>query len=99
MRILRLLSLGALLMVAATPASSACSWEWDCSGGPGTCRQVPICENAMELPPIRTPGIAPVVPPSVRPVQTPTLPPIGTRQCGQRYLCHGGQCNWQTVCE
>jgi len=81
-----------------TSATAKCVWEWDCSTG--KCRQVPICDNSLDLPPIRPLEIPPIPPPSIKPIQPPTLPPIGTRTCRQANLCDAyGKCRWQTVCE
>jgi hypothetical protein len=93
----RLALIIALMVIGyITPAEAACRWTHDCSSG--KCRQVQICDRAYDAPAIRPPAIAPIAPPSIRPVPRPTVPPVGTQSCGQRYLCSGGQCSWQTVC-
>ena len=45
---------------------AACTWTWDCSTG--TCRQIPVCDSTLDLPPPRPPGIAPVSAPSIKPL-------------------------------
>lgn len=89
----------AVCALVAMPAGAACTWEWDCSNGPGQCRRVPLCDNALDLPPIDTPSTPPIPAPSVRPIPAPNLPPLGTRSCQPRYICGPGQCAWQTVCD
>ncbi len=90
----------ALCLVAlfATAADAACRWEFDCSRG-YPCRQVQVCDGALDTPTIRPPAISPIPPPTIAPIPPPTLPPIGTTQCRQAYLCDGfGRCRWETVC-
>lgn len=83
--------------VVATPAGAACTWTWDCTTG--TCRQVSVCQNTLDIPPPRPPSIKPIPSPTIKPLPSLALPPIGTKQCSQRYLCNFGQCSWQTVCQ
>lgn len=79
-------------------ASGTCVWTWDCSSG--TCRQVPLCDSTLDIPPPQPPSIPPIAPPSIPPVEVPTIPPIGTDSCGQKYICDdSGNCAWQTVCQ
>jgi hypothetical protein len=96
-----LILMGAILLAGlalAQPAEAACRWTWDCSSG-YPCRQVPLCENPLDLPPLPPLGISPIPPPSLRPIPTPMLPPLGTESCEPRYLCtESGQCQWRTVC-
>jgi hypothetical protein len=80
------------------PAHSNCVWKWDCTNGNGQCRQVPLCDSAIDLPPIKPAQIPPLAPPTIRPIPQPTLPPIGTSQCAPRYMCSANGCRWQTVC-
>jgi hypothetical protein len=96
----RILGLAALIGVAlqATPASAGCTWHWDCSAGAGQCRQIPLCDSSIDLPPIQPIGIPPIPPPTIKPIPQPMVPPIGTTQYGPRYLCDGGACQWRTVC-
>ena len=89
--------LGALSPIL--PAHAGCTWTWDCSGGAGNCRQIPLCDGSLDIPPPRPPSVPPIAPPSVRPVPVPTVPPVGTSRCRQAYICDAyGHCNWQTVC-
>jgi hypothetical protein len=86
-----------LLASLATDALGACRWTWDCSSG--TCRQVQICDGALDLPAIRPPGIPPLASPSIAPIPQPVIPPIGTSECRQAQLCDNlGRCRWETVC-
>lgn len=88
------LALGA---IAAQPVRAACTWQWDCSYG--QCRQVPLCDNALDIPGPRTPSVRPIVPPSIRPIRPPMLPPVGTSSCSPRYVCDDdGICRWRDVC-
>jgi hypothetical protein len=98
----------ALAAIAAVLAASGsavaqyqqqCQWVWDCSAGAGQCRQVPICNNTLAIPPPPPPQIPPIPPPSIRPIQPLGIPPIGTSQCQERYLCDNGQCGWVNVCQ
>ena len=93
-----LLSMTLLLRACAAPAAAACRWEWDCSNG-YPCRQGQLCDNTLDLPAIRPPGISPIPPPSIAPIPRPIVPPIGTSQCRPAYVCTGGFCSWQTVCQ
>ncbi len=90
---------GMILGVAVyDEATALCRWKWDCSQG-YPCQQVQVCDEVLDLPTIRPPGISPIPPPSIRPIPSPTLPPLGTRQCSQEYLCDSwGNCRWETVC-
>src|SRR5690242_2872744 len=88
-----------LLLFVAAVAVAACRYEWDCSQG-YPCRQVPICQSPLDIPPVQSPGISPIPPPSIRPIPTPTIPPVGTQSCQPTYLCNNmGQCAWRTVCQ
>jgi hypothetical protein len=85
------------LLGLAASASADCVWRWDCTSGP--CRQVPLCQNAIDLPPLKPLELGPLAPPSLAPLPTPTLPPLGTTACAPRYLCSSdGRCHWETVC-
>ena len=46
----------------------------------------PICESAIDLPPICAPQICPLAPPSVTPIMPPTVPPIGTTGCEEKQV-------------
>lgn len=84
-------------MVMQQQAPSGCIWQWDCTTTP--CRQVPICNSALDIVPPRPPSIAPIPAPTIKPIPTPTIAPIGTTQCNQRYICNGNDCRWQNVCQ
>jgi hypothetical protein len=87
-----------VILLLPVLAIAACRYEWDCSRG-YPCRQVPICESPLDVPPVPPPGISPIPPPTIQPIPTPTMPPVGTQSCQPRYLCDGmGQCGWRTVC-
>lgn len=89
------LAAGGLLLPAN--ATAGCTWKWDCTGG-YPCKRVPICESAIDIVPIKPPGISPIPPPSVKPIQPPSVPPIGTTSCQTRYICERGSCDWRKVC-
>ena len=84
-------------LALATPAAAQCVWTWDCTTG--QCRQVPICQNTIDLPPLHPIELPPLAPPSIRPLNPPTVPPPGAKQCQQRYICKDGQCVWRQVCQ
>jgi hypothetical protein len=89
-----------MVLIGFAGAHAACQWTWDCSAGPGQCRQVPVCDSTLDIPMPRPPAVAPIPMPTVRPVAMPTIPPIGTQSCAPRYLCNNlGQCAWQTICQ
>ena len=96
------LAVAALLALAALAPSrsyAACTWKWDCSDDAGSCRQVPVCESPIDIPPPKPPGIPPVPTPRLpRITPLPDLPEAG-RTCSQRYICDGGQCAWRKVCQ
>jgi hypothetical protein len=80
-----------------TEANARCVWEWDCATG--QCQQVPVCDNVLDLPPVRPPEVPPIPPPSIKPLDPLVVPPPGTQACRQVYLCNGfGQCQWEVVC-
>lgn len=85
------------LTLASKRANAAWTWTWDCSTG--TCRQIPVCNSALDLPPLRPPEITPPPPLFMKPIPGPVLPPIGTRSYDERYLCKGSSCRWEMVCE
>ena len=83
----------AVVMLVPTQASAVCRWTF-VDG-----RQQQICDNALDLPAIRPPAIAPIVPPSIRPIQPPTIPPMGTTSCRQAQVWNGSAYVWRTVCD
>jgi hypothetical protein len=99
---IRRLTLALLLLLAlgiATTIQAACRWTWDCTRG-YPCRQVPVCDSAIDLPSVPPAQISPISPPSIAPIPAPVVPPIGTTQCRQAYLCDArGRCAWRTVCQ
>lgn len=81
-----------------TEVSAACHYEWDCTDG-YPCEQVPICDDALDMPGIPPLGLSPLPSPTIEPLPSLVLPPIGTQQCQSVYLCNGGRCGWQNVCQ
>jgi hypothetical protein len=77
-------------------AAAGCVWSFDCTSG--TCRQVPICSNSLDIVPPRPPAIPAIPTPSIRPIPQPMIPPIGTTSCAPRQICGMGGCRWQTLC-
>jgi len=92
--IARLIGAAALLLLCfGVPASAECICQ--CVNG----QMRPLCQNAIELPPICPPTICPIMSPSIAPINPPTLPPLGTSQCRQARVCDTfGNCQWQQVC-
>ena len=98
---MRLTFVAALLALffRAVPALADCKWTWSCNPTSGQCRQVPVCDSTLDIPPPRPPQVAPVPAPSIPPIPMPTVPPVGTQSCSPQYLCNSlGQCEWRTVC-
>jgi hypothetical protein len=59
----------------------------------------PLCDNAIDLPPICPPTVCPIMSPSIAPISPPTLPPLGTTSCQQARVCDPyGNCRWEQVC-
>ncbi len=88
-----------ILLLIPSLVAAACVWEWDCSQG-YPCRQVPVCDNSLDLPPLKPLGLSPIPPPALPPITAPVLPPIGTTQCRQVYTCNNaGRCGYQTLCQ
>lgn len=80
-------------VAAPSIADAACRWTF-VNG-----RQQQLCDNAIDMPAIRPPAIAPIAPPSIAPIQAPMIPPIGTRSCRQAQVWNGSSYQWQTVCQ
>jgi hypothetical protein len=100
LRLCLALGLAASLWAVPIRSLASCQWTWDCSGGAGQCRQVPICGSTLDIPPPRPPAIQPIPPPTIPPIEMPRVPPVGTLACRQTYLCNNmGQCSWQSVCQ
>lgn len=80
-------------------AEANCRWEWDCTSG--SCRQIQLCDNFIDLPAIKPPRIAPIAPiKPIEPIRVPSIPPIGASECINRYICDTGtgSCGWREVC-
>src|SRR6516165_7957828 len=59
----------------------------------------PLCDSAIDLPPLCPPTLCPLMSPSLAPLNPPTLPPLGTSECHQARVCDQfGNCRWQQVC-
>jgi hypothetical protein len=59
----------------------------------------PLCQSAIDFPPLCPPTICPITSPSIAPIDPPILPPLGTTQCRQARVCDpSGHCRWQQVC-
>ena len=88
-----------LLAVAASPAQARCTWDYVCDGN-GNCRQVPLCDSTLDIPPPAPPRLPPLPPPSIPPLASPRLPPLGTQACYpvQRQRADGSW-YWQEICE
>ncbi len=100
LRYIAIAAIAAGCVVSVPSISRAeCQWQWDCSSGAGQCKQVPICDSTMDLPPLPPLELPPIPPPSVPPIEQPTIPPIGTRQCAPRQMCDtDGHCEWREIC-
>ena len=71
-------SIGLVIVSAAIMAfwMNAASAECICQCVNG--HMQPLCQNAIDLPPICPPTICPIMSPSIAPINPPTIPPIGT---------------------
>jgi hypothetical protein len=60
----------------------------------------PLCESALDLPPICPPRICPIKPPSIEPIKLPSIPPIGTRSCRMEQVLnpYTERYEWREVC-
>jgi hypothetical protein len=91
---MRALWIGLLLSLLGGVAHASCVCE--CVDG----RMQPICQNAIDLPPLCPMTLCPLASPSIAPLPRPTLPPLGTSQCRQARVCDRfGNCQWQQVCQ
>lgn len=86
----------ALVATFTAPTTAHARCECRCVNG----QMVPLCDRAIELPPICPPRICPLVPPRVRPIDPPRIPPIGTQECRseQVYNHYTRQYEWEQVC-
>jgi hypothetical protein len=83
----------ALLLPGGATANAACSCQ--CVDG----QVQPLCQSAIDLPPVCAPTICPIAAPSLPPLTPPILAPLGTSQCSQAQICDpSGNCQWQQVC-
>jgi hypothetical protein len=81
------------MMLASTSAYAGCACQ--CVNG----EMQPLCDSAIDLPPICPPTICGIAPPSIPPIAAPILPPLGTSYCRQAQVCDTwGNCRWQQVC-
>ena len=85
-------TLGAIAPVFDSSAACTC----ECVNG----QMKPLCERALDLPPICPPKICPIVPPSIAPIQPPKIPPIGTKECRQAQVLNPvtNRYEWKEVC-
>lgn len=83
-----------LFLFIPMPSEAAC--QCACVNG----RQVPICERAIDLPPLCPPRLCPLVPPSIKPLNPPRNPPIGTKRCDMQQVWNDEtrQYEWVQVC-
>jgi hypothetical protein len=87
-----LAGLALLLLGGAADASCVC----ECVDG----HMQPICQSAIDLPPLCPLTLCPLAPLAIAPLPPLTLPPLGTSQCRQARVCDRfGNCRWQPVCE
>jgi hypothetical protein len=99
-----ILLLTALVMVAvAGRVEAGCRPVLDCTIRP--CQQFEECDSALDQsgarlripPPGRVPR--PVAPGALIPERLPLLPPRDTALCRHAYVCDGGHCGWQVICQ
>ena len=85
-----------LLGVFAMPDTADARCECRCVNG----QVVPLCDSAIDIPPICPPRVCPIVTPSVDPIDLPRVPPVGTRGCRseQVYDSATGGYVWREVC-
>lgn len=93
MILLAMVVLGGIL---ALPQDGSARCDCRCVNG----EVVPICDNALDIPPICPPGICPPPPPSIRPIEPPTIPPIGTSNCRYEQVLNPqtGRYEWKLIC-
>ncbi len=90
---MRLILIALMVLLPGSAANAACTCQ--CVDG----QMQPLCESAIDLPPICPATICPIAPPSMAPLKPPVLPPLGTSQCRQAQVCDSvGNCQWQQVC-
>jgi hypothetical protein len=81
------------LLWLTVPVNAGCTCQ--CVSG----RMQPLCDGAIDLPPICPPTICPLAGPELAPLPSMQLPPLGTSSCQQARVCDQfGNCRWQEVC-
>lgn len=92
-----LVVIAVLAAASATPNIARASCVCRCVDG----ENVPVCTNALDIPPICPPKVCPLVPPSIQPIQPPVIPPIGTTRCEQKQVWSEVKQRyvWREVCE
>jgi hypothetical protein len=91
---MRALSVGLMLSSLGGAADASCVCA--CVDG----HMQPICQSAIDLPPLCPLALCPLVQLSIAPLPPLTLPPLGTSQCRQARVCdRSGECLWRPVCE
>ncbi len=85
---------GIFVALFSEPSSADCVCR--CVNG----QMQPLCQNAIDLPPICPPTVCGITPPSIAPIQPPRVPPIGTTNCRQAQIQNPrtGQYEWREVC-
>jgi hypothetical protein len=84
----------ALWLLGGAAANATCTCQ--CVDG----QLQPLCQSAIDQPPVCAPTICPIAAPSLPPLTFPILPPLGTSQCRQAQICDKlGKCEWQQVCD
>ena len=88
-----LLIAATFVILATSPSNAGCTCQ--CVNG----RMQPLCDSAIDLPPLCPMQMCPPGQPSLAPLNPPTLPPLGTSSCRQAQICDNfGNCQWQQVC-
>ncbi len=81
------------LLLASGAAHASCACQ--CVDG----QMQPLCDSAIDLPPLCPPTTCPLTAPSLAPLYPLKLPPLGTSHCRQARVCDAsGNCRWQRVC-
>jgi len=72
MRIAVVAAFAALALQPFADSRASCTWEWLCNGE-GVCKQMPVCDSVLEVPPPRPEMKPPDMPPlSMRPSRANT---------------------------
>ena len=85
-----------LLSQLALPSAANAGCVCRCVNG----NMVPLCESAIDVPPICPPTVCAIVPPAVRPIDPPRVPPVGTSHCRSEQVYNPAtrKYGWQEVC-